>query len=349
MLLVASRRTEKESEVKTESALKINLVVGLLTLALCALAAPAQAVVLPDVPLTRNSPGLNTPGELAAQHEPHFGRIASGSHAAIVRFQVSGPSEKAIARVKAMRARGIKVLPVLLMTPWWTGDPTQADVNRYQRNVGHIVHALAPLGVHHWEVWNEPDLKAFWPRPDPAQFVRFLKVAYPTIKRWDPNSTVITGGVTDNNVRFIEGIYRAGGRPYFDAVGTHVYPRRGVPASCPKIRADRGPYLCGVREVYRTMQAHGDSGKKVWLTEWGRWVCGSAKGCVSPAVQADWVTRGFAYLGRYPFLKASLWFSDYDYGEPRLYGLRDMLLRPRPGYARFRAVADAYRKRLGAP
>jgi len=312
-----------------------------LALALLGIAAPAPAEAL--------FPGLNTPGQLAPEYEPNFGTEATQARAPMLRFQISRPSEKNLDRVRGVNARGdgTRVLAVLLETPWW-GDReiTEEDVDRYRESVRQNVTALTPLGVDHYEVWNEPDHEGFWPGPrSGARYARFLKAAYPVIKEINPRAVVISAGVTNNNRAFVEQMYDAGGGPFLDAVGTHVYPQ-GLAGDCPTFEASRLPQLCGVQMIHNVMQAHGDGAKQVYLTEFGRWVCADSptRGCVDEATQARFVTESYAYLRRYPFLRGAFWFSDYDYAtELRRYGLKTEDLTKRRSFWRFRTEAVNWR------
>jgi len=317
----------------------IMLVLALVLLA----AAPAQALI----------PGMNTPRQLAEEHDANFGSVATQSRAPVLRWQFSSPSPRNIRRVLALNARGdrTRVVAVLLETPWWGNrEITDADVNRYRESVRRNVAALAALGVHHYEVWNEPDLPQFWPGPrSGARYARFLKAAYPVIKQIDPQAVVISAGVTNNNRSFVRQMYAAGGGRYLDAVGTHVYPQ-GRASDCSANAASRLAQLCGVKLIHDVMREFGDGHKQVWLTEFGRWACADAptRGCVDQATQARFVTEGYAYLRRFPFLRGAFWFSDYDYAaDRRRYGLRDADLRPRLGFDRFRREAVNWRIRTG--
>lgn len=49
-------------------------------------------------------------------------------------------------------------------------------------------------GIRVWEVWNEPDLPAFW-RGGPKAYARLLKIAAIVIKTVDPEATVMFGGL----------------------------------------------------------------------------------------------------------------------------------------------------------
>ncbi len=62
----------------------------------------------------------------------------------------------------------------------WT-DYVAAVVSRYAGD------------IHHWEIWNEPDLTEFW-NGTPEQYAQLLAVTYTTTKHIDPSATVVLGG-----------------------------------------------------------------------------------------------------------------------------------------------------------
>jgi hypothetical protein len=187
--------------------------------------------------------------------------------------------------VDAVRARGMRVLGILDYTPPWarpagtSGKHPPTDLADYARFAGAAVTRYAPRGVHHWEIWNEPNTSWFWePAPDPAAYARMLQAAYPAIKAVDPGATVITGGLSpapdaaDGSLMspnvFLGGVYAAGARGSFDAVGHHpsnwpVMPMRPEPNFNDNAFAGVTPKL------YETMQANGDGAKKIWATEMG--------------------------------------------------------------------------------
>ena len=69
-----------------------------------------------------------------------------------------------------------------------------ADPGPFAQFAGAAAARYAPLGVHDWEIWNEPN-GAFWlPAPNPAAYVAWLRVM-PAIKAADPEATVISGGL----------------------------------------------------------------------------------------------------------------------------------------------------------
>ncbi len=108
-----------------------------------------------------------------------------------------------------------------------------------------------PLKVKYWEIWNEPDISwkaaakdQFWggcwgddsdTYYGGGYFASMLKVVYPRIKDADPNAQVILGGLLlecdwrnpplgkdCSSSRFLEGVLKNNGAPYFDGVAFHA-------------------------------------------------------------------------------------------------------------------------------
>lgn len=77
--------------------------------------------------------------------------------------------------------------------------------------------------IKYWVIWNEQD-GGFWkPKPDAAQYVLLLKIAYEEIKAVDPSAQVIVGGLTNWNAGYLKEIYAAGAKGYFDIMACHRY------------------------------------------------------------------------------------------------------------------------------
>jgi len=141
--------------------------------------------------------------------------------------------------------------------PW--GRFVAAAVARY-RPGGELAAALrwpAGAGVRAWEIGNEPNLGSFW-GGSPADFARFLEVAYLVVEWLDPAAVVAHGGIADDaNAAWWYGGFldalkaRAAVSPlparyghYFDRAAWHWYahPRRlhTPPARARAILAERG-------------------------------------------------------------------------------------------------------------
>src|SRR5918993_705020 len=88
---------------------------------------------------------------------------------------------------------------------------------------------LPQLPIRGWQVWNEPNIPAYWPSgPNPAAYAAMLRTVAPAIKGIDPGARVVTAGINESElgiklVPFLRGMYGAGARGSFDALGVHPY------------------------------------------------------------------------------------------------------------------------------
>ena len=227
--------------------------------------------------------------------------------------------------VSTAQTAGIEILmPIADGVPYWAS----ADPNRYSDGSGNhwdknwkprlmqdyadfasaIVKRYAPKGVHAYEVWNEPNYSRFWPSgPNAADYVSMLKAAYPAIKAADPSATVVSGGLSRNDVPFIKAMYAAGAQPYFDALAVHPYTHKTDPTVC--TNTSNIDQFCSLEFVRSTMVSYGDSAKNIWLTEFGWSTASNATDGVSEAVQADYLTKAFAKLASYPYVARAYWYA----------------------------------------
>jgi hypothetical protein len=225
--------------------------------------------------------------------------------------------------VSRLRGAGIQVLmPISDGVPYWaSADPLKVE-GRWNRRyrparysdyadfVRYIAARYRPVGVNAYEVWNEPNTARMWPSGvSAADYAQMLKAAYPAIKQVHPGATVVTGGVNKNDYDFVEALYQAGVRPYFDAVAVHPYAS-GDPTRCwtdPTGRRAKNA-MCAVAEVRSVMVANGDAAKPVWATEWG-WSSSIAQYGVTNAQQADYVRKGLSEFDRYPYVTHHFYYA----------------------------------------
>jgi hypothetical protein len=100
--------------------------------------------------------------------------------------------------LRAARARGIQVLLILdFGNSLYSGSEKHAPATEgerlaFARYCREIVKQCAPLGVRHYEVWNEPNASTFWrPRPNPEDYAKLLETAFRACKEADPGATVL--------------------------------------------------------------------------------------------------------------------------------------------------------------
>lgn len=231
--------------------------------------------------------------------------------------------------VTKARTAGMQVLmPFADGVPYWASadpakykDATGAHWNKYWRPanpsdyadfVRTMVDRYKSMGVHTYEVWNEPNHLRLWPSgPNAGEYKALLAAAYPVIKAADPQATVLMGGLSKNDYTYLESLYAAGAAPYFDAVAIHPYTGNVDPNWCwnegstTRLAKDA---FCGIEEVRRTMEANGDSAKRVWVTEFG-WSTTTGPYGVSEALQATYLTAALTKLQAYPFVETAFWYN----------------------------------------
>jgi hypothetical protein len=163
------------------------------------------------------------------------------------------------------------------------------------------------------QVWNEPNLKGEWATGspvNPAEYVELLKTAYEAAKRVDPNVVILAAPLATNNERlefagnqneleYLEGMYRAGARAYFDAMSANAYGTEFPPEDPPsreKLNFRR------VELLHDVMVKNGDDKKAVWFNEYG-WNASPPSipkekliwGRVSDQQQAEYTVGGIEY------------------------------------------------------
>jgi hypothetical protein len=223
------------------------------------------------------------------------------------------------------------ILDVVNSPRWETGSADEhappANANDYAAFVSSLARRWGTR-VAAYEIWNEEDLGSWWTgAPDPVGYAHLLKAAYPAIKAANPAATVVLGGLTGNNYPFLEGVYRAGGKGSFDAVGVHTDTACNVLSPYDFLRGSDNRMIpdsfLAYREVHATMLANGDD-KPIWMTEasWrttdalcaeGAWAGLKPQG-VSDSTQATYLSQAYHCLKQDPYVRVALWFPVQDEG-----------------------------------
>ncbi|MFI5010191.1 MAG: Ig-like domain-containing protein [Solirubrobacterales bacterium] len=219
-----------------------------------------------------------------------------------------------------------------------------------------LLHFLAQRWagkVSAYEIWNEEDSSRWWAgAPDPTAYTRLLQAAYPAVKSADPNAEVVLGGLTGNDYSFLQGIYSAGGRGYFDAVGVHTDTACNINSPYTFLRNPDGRLepdsFLGYREVHATEVANGDD-KPIWMTEtsWRTTSAMCPEGAfagqkpegVSEVQQATYLQQAYHCLAEDPYVQLALWYPLVDEG-PVVSGLMHSNGAQKPAYAAMRSYLE---------
>ncbi|BBM43626.1 hypothetical protein JCM16777_1889 [Leptotrichia wadei] len=160
--------------------------------------------------------------------------------------------------------------------------------NEFSNFVSALVKRYAPKGVIDYEFWNEPGNPEFWhdtiqnPRPNPEHYTDLLKIAYTAAHDAHNDVNVMAGGMTvgaSNSttgyvgpMEFLERMYRAGAKGYFDGLSHHpygIYARTFRDNGWANMIGDVVAPGGGEKTLYQIMSEHGDGNKKIWITEVG--------------------------------------------------------------------------------
>ncbi|MBN1844699.1 MAG: hypothetical protein JW810_03380 [Sedimentisphaerales bacterium] len=154
----------------------------------------------------------------------------------------------------------ITILPILDYDVSWA-RPAYRHLDLWREYVRRTVGRYSSR-LPCWEVWNEPNLEQFWKeKPDAENYALLLKAAHEEIKAIDPDLTVLLGGLAGIPLDFIEGLYQAGARDYFDVMNVHPYRYPQAP--------EQGNLVADLEALRRLMSRYGDQDKPIWITEIG--------------------------------------------------------------------------------
>ena len=148
------------------------------------------------------------------------------------------------------------------------GDFVGTFVNRYRGSIAAI------------QVWNEPNLKGEWATGNPvnaAEYTDLLKVAYTAAKNVNPDIIVLAAPLATtfeslgyagnlNELDYMQDMYDAGAKPYFDAMAANAYGTTFAPEDPPS--PDRLNFR-RVELLHDIMVKNGDANKAVWFNEYG--------------------------------------------------------------------------------
>ena len=201
--------------------------------------------------------------------------------------------------VRASAQAGVKIIARLDFQPAWAradgahnGPPDNyADFGNFVTALANRYRAGSPIGqLHAIEVWNEPNLAREWGgapinEAQAGDYVRLLKTGYEAAKSVDPSIVIITGGLSptgwsDDTARpddqYLQWMYDAGARDYFDVLGAHGPGFKAPPSVSPE-EAASSPLYGGhrsftfrrVEDLRQIMVDNGDEAKQIWLLEFG--------------------------------------------------------------------------------
>ncbi len=301
--------------------------------------------------------------------------LAASAHVTVLRIDVGwssyefdGPGQYPAPRVAKLdrfmqgaASRGIKVLPVVFSTPCWassapeslrqgcTGDWWNRGVTAYPpkdpQTYGNFVKWLTNrysaymAGV---EVWNEPNETAFLNAPDQASaYAQLLKAGYAGAKAGNLDVPVIAGAIAGADVGFLNQLYAAGIKGYYDGLSIHTYSGSQSPMFDPGAVGRQATVLPGIKAVHAAQLAAGDT-TALWLTEFGWVTQAGLYSAVTEQQQAAFISSAFTSIEQLPYVRAAVVYDLRDGPDPSSYidhyGLVTENFTPKPAFAALQTV-----------
>lgn len=237
----------------------------------------------------------------------------------------------------------------------WYGDFIEAFAQHYKGK------------IYLFQIWNEPNLAREWNDApiNPAAYVSLLKVAFTRAKAVDPNIRILTAPLAItlgepypkgenvyrnmNDLLFLDEMYAAGAKTYFDILSANAFGLESPPDEPPDPGKLNFQRVALERQV---MEKNGDSDKSVWIDEYG-WNAPPPSipdsrliwGRVTEEQQADYTVRGIGFARKnWKWAGVvSIWYfrqvGDITLNNPEYYfRMVDVDFTPRPVYL---AVSNA--------
>jgi hypothetical protein len=296
--------------------------------------------------------------------------------------------------VKAATTKHLKILAVVGYTPPWAREPQCAALEKnnetsaqkcaprsndeFGRFAGAIAKRYAGQSIRGWEIWNEPNLSGYWKTAqpdrkvfvDPKAYAGIANAAAAQIRRYNPDSAVVTGGLSP----MFEPSYPAGMRQsdylaqllprlnahLFDGVSIHPYTWPVLPSKQAVYNAfytvDNGKPEYNLRTV---MADAGWGNKEIWGTEFGASTIGVSSVSrptksgrpdhVSESMQAQIIKQGITDWYAKPNVGPIFVHSDSDqwlqtHKNEGGFGLRRSDGSKKAAYSAFQAAARRLRQ-----
>jgi hypothetical protein len=163
---------------------------------------------------------------------------------------------------------GIILIPYVAYTPEWAaGNPDQfwkrppTDPKLYAEFMYKIASRYRGR-IPSWEIWNEPDIAEYW-MGTPDQFAELVTLAAASIRRADPDATLVLAGMSKGPSPFFAQLIA---KHHIDRV-VDIIAMHGYPESWLEERAET-VYQSWVNEMNALLDGN-DSQRDFWLNEVG--------------------------------------------------------------------------------
>lgn len=272
--------------------------------------------------------------------------------------------------VSAAKARDMRVTFLLTGTPdWvhpylqetvpdegnrrWTAPKGATELRHWSNFISDVVGRYKGR-VSHFEIWNEPNLDRFWkPYPDVEEYAALLRAAYLSAKDADPDARIVFGGLSMNDLGYLNEYYRIVKASYhdaslhdyfFDVLGVHPYSAEHSPDRYTQDAILQGKYgevdanFLGFVRMKELMENQDDQGKSLFLSEYGFSTTHTWMNAVPDRRRALYLKRAYELARDVPHVEGLSWFA---YHHKPAWAIVDESLDPSLTFRAYRQVTGA--------
>ena len=191
--------------------------------------------------------------------------------------------------VNQARNQGLHIVARMGLVPAWAREGVDADFSTLNtlppESYADFAEFVAIFAaryagvIDHLIIWNEPNLAFEWGyrQVDPAGYAALLQAVYAPAHAANPNVIVLAAGLAPtlepagspnglDDLLYLEALYEAGARPYFDALAVHTYGFTEPPDAAP---TEDTLNFRRAKLLHDVMAHYDDGDKPVIITETG--------------------------------------------------------------------------------
>jgi hypothetical protein len=210
------------------------------------------------------------------------------------------------------KAAGLQILWVLALShPLYDERKAPASDEARQAYAAYARWCATHLRAYcrHWEIWNEPDGRGFWPPvPNPAHYAALVRATCAAVHATDTDACLLGGSASWFNFDHIRATLADGAGAACDTYCIHPYGLRGSP--------DAGGLRAHLAELRRMLDAYGAAGKGIWCTEFGYLTLPAPGGC-SESYAAAYLVRAYVLALAEPTVERLFFYDIRDDGDDR--------------------------------
>lgn len=215
---------------------------------------------------------------------------------------------------------------------------SEACRQAYARFVSALVSRYKGKGII-WELWNEPNIGFWKPKPNVNDYMAWCKAVVPAIRKADPNACIIAPATSGIPHAFMKRCFELGLLELVDGISVHPY-RRNAPETA----------LREYRRLARLIRRHTPPVKKdgrrkyypILSGEWGystTWISDELQGKYLPR---QWLANMAAGV------PISIWYDWHDDGKDpnekeHNFGTVTWDYKPKPAYVAMKTLIEQLR------